>query len=109
MLTNKEALIILLLTILATVITRFAPFLIFGKSSSDNQYINYLGKVLPPAAISLIVVHCLRNIDFAPPYYNIPELISVAVVVAFTLIKKNTLLSIAVGTLSYMILLQFVF
>jgi branched-subunit amino acid transport protein AzlD len=38
-----------------------------------------------------------------------PEIIAIAVVVALHLWKKNTLLSIAVGTVCYMLLVQLVF
>ena len=41
--------------------------------------------------------------------YGLPELIAIAVTVALHLWKRQMLLSIALGTICYMLLVQFVF
>ncbi|MCL2562935.1 MAG: AzlD domain-containing protein [Oscillospiraceae bacterium] len=107
--TTVQALIIIAILALGTAITRFLPFVLFRSAAAAPHYVHYLGKLLPPAAISLLVVYCLRYISFAAAPHGIPEAIGILVVAALHIWKKNTLLSIAAGTVSYMLLVQFVF
>jgi len=108
-LTVTEALIIIGVMALATAITRFLPFLCFPDAASAPQYILYLGKMLPTAAVSLLVVYCLRDVSIKSMPHGIPEAIAIATVAALHIWKRNTLLSVAAGTLVYMLLVQFVF
>ena len=94
---------------LVTIALRFLPFLIFSGKRQTPAYISYLGKVLPFSIMGLLVVYCLRNISFSASPFGIPELLSCAVVAALHLWKRNTLLSIAAGTVFYMLLVQTVF
>ena len=94
---------------LVTIALRFLPFLIYGGKRQTPAYVSYLGKVLPFAIMGMLVVYCLRNISFAAFPFGIPELLACAVVVLLHLWKRNTLLSIAGGTVFYMILVQLVF
>ena len=109
MLTAPEALIIIAMLMLGTCITRFLPFILFPNAASAPRYIIYLGKALPAAAISLLVVYCLRGVSFILFPHGLPEMAAIAVVIALHLWKKNTLLSIGVGTALYMLLIQLVF
>ena len=91
---------------ICTIAVRFAPFLIFGGKKEIPEKVMYLGKYLPPAIIATLVVYCLKDIDLARIQGFVPELISIAVVAALHLWKKNTLLSIGCGTLCYMALVR---
>jgi len=104
-----QALIIIALLALGTAITRFLPFVFFPNAAQAPSYVVYLGKMLPTAAISILVVYCLRYVTFAAAPHGIPEAIAIAEVVALHIWRKNTLLSIGVGTAIYMLLVQFVF
>ena len=73
------------------------------------KYVRYLGKFLPAAVFGLLVVYCLRNVNPLVGSHGLPELIAIAVVVALHLWKKQMLLSIAGGTICYMLLVQLVF
>ncbi|MDO4154891.1 MAG: branched-chain amino acid transporter permease [Clostridia bacterium] len=95
--------------VLATMLTRFLPFLLFPADKPTPKYLQYLGKVLPAAVFGLLVVYCLKNVDILSGSHGIPELLAIAVVVALHLWKKQMLLSIAGGTVVYMLLVQFVF
>ena len=64
---------------------------------------------LPAAIFGMLVVYCLKNVDIAGGSHGLPELISLAVLTALHLWRKNMLLSIAAGTVCYMLLVQFVF
>lgn len=108
-LTTAEALIIVALAALATMITRFLPFIIFRGNGKTNSYISYLGQVLPYAAIGLLVVYVFRHVNFTVYPYGIPEGIALLTMIILHFWKENTLLSIGVGTVIYMLLVQRVF
>ncbi len=101
--------LIILLIALTTFATRVAPFLIFPKGKEIPKTIQYLGKVLTPAIIGMLVVYCLRNTAILSAPHGIPELIAVVVVAVLHVWKRNNLLSIGVGTVLYMVLIQTVF
>ena len=104
-----QSIIIILAVVLGTMVTRFLPFLIFPEGKTPPPFITYLGTVLPYAVIGLLVVYCLKGITPLAYPYGLPELISVAAVVVLHLWKGNTLASIALGTVCYMVLVQMVF
>lgn len=108
-LTAIQTLLMILAIALGTMMTRFLPFLLFPESKEPPVVISYLGRVLPPAMMGLLVVYCLRNVSFFEGTYGIPELIGIAVIVLLHSWKRNVLLSIGVGTLVYMVLVQGIF
>ncbi len=93
---------------IATMLTRFAPFLLFSGRKTP-KYIQYLGKALPGAIFGMLVVYCLKNVNPMVYSHGLPELLAIAVTVALHLWKRQMLLSIAGGTVCYMLLLQLVF
>ncbi len=95
--------------VLATVITRFLPFLLFPAGKETPKYILYLGRTLPYATIGLLVVYCLKGLQFISYPHGLPELISIAAIAGLHLWKGNSLLSIGAGTVLYMVLIQVVF
>ncbi len=106
---TTQQLITIGMVIIGTVLTRFIPFLVFPAGKTTPQYIQYLGKVLPAAVFGLLVVYCLKNVSLLAGSHGIPELIGIAVVVGLHLWKRQMLLSIAGGTICYMLLVQTVF
>ncbi len=105
----KLSLLIILVVAVTTFVTRVIPFLIFPKGKEIPGMVQYLGKVLTPAVIAMLVVYCLKNTSvFAAPY-GIPEAIAVIAVALLHIWRRNNLLSIGVGTVLYMILIQVVF
>ena len=90
-----------------TILIRFMPFLIFRKNTP--KIILYMGKVLPFAIMGMLVVYCLKYVSFVKGSHGIPEIISVVLVVLLHKWKHNTLLSILIGTVVYMLLVQVVF
>lgn len=106
--TTTQSIITVAVVVLGTMITRFLPFIVFPENKTPPKIVTYLGKVLPYAVIGLLVIYCLKDAVFAD-YHGLPELISIAVIVLIHKWKKNTLLSIAAGTVLYMLLVQKVF
>ncbi len=94
---------------LGTMLTRFLPFLLFSSKRPTPKYVVYLGRALPAAIFSMLVVYCLKSVNVLAYSYGLPELIAIAVTVALHLWKRQTLLSIAGGTVCYMLLVQMVF
>lgn len=107
--TLTQQLITIFMVILGTVLTRFLPFVLFPAGRPTPRYIQYLGRVLPSAVFGLLVVYCLRNVNLFAGSHGLPELISIAVVIGLHTWKRQMLLSIAGGTVCYMLLVQLVF
>lgn len=104
-----EQVITIAMVVLGTILTRFLPFLIFPSGKPTPHYIQYLGKVLPSAVIGLLVIYCFKDVSLLSGSHGIPEFIGVAVVAMLHFWKKKMLLSIAGGTIVYMILVQWFF
>ena len=94
---------------LCTLMTRALPFWVLGRKKEVPKTVQYLGKVLPPAIMMILVVYCLKNVNIFEGSRGIPEALAIALVTGLHLWKKNTLLSIGAGTVFYMILVQTVF
>lgn len=107
--TLTQRIITIALCALGTMATRFLPFLLFSSRRPTPRYIQYLGRVLPGAIFGMLVIYCLRNVDLMAGSHGLPEAIAIAVVVALHLWKGQMLLSIAGGTICYMLLVQLVF
>ena len=95
--------------VLGTMLTRFLPFLVFPADRPTPKFIQYLGRVLPGAVFALLIVYCLRSVDLWQGSHGLSEAISIGVVVALHCWKRQMLLSIAGGTVCYMLLVQLVF
>ncbi len=108
-LTMVQTLVILLAVAAGTQITRWLPFVLFPENREPPKVVAYLGRVLPPAMMGLLVVYCLRSVDLLSGSHGLPETIAVAVIAVLHLWKRNVLLSIAGGTAVYMLLVQVVF
>lgn len=105
----EVSLLIIALVSITTFATRVIPFLVFPKGKEIPKTIQYLGKVLTPAVIGMLVVYCLKTTAVLQKPYGIPELIAVSVVAVLHIWKRNNLISIGVGTVLYMVLVQVVF
>ena len=107
--TLTQQIITIAMVVLGTMITRFLPFLIFPPGKETPKYIQYVGKVLPAAVFGLLVIYCLRSVDLFSGSHGLPEALSIALVIALHVWKRQMLLSIAGGTVCYMLLVQLVF
>lgn len=107
--TITEQVITIAMCTLGTMATRFLPFLVFRSEKPTPKYIQYLGKVLPGAIFGMLIVYCLRSVSVTEYSWGLPELIAGAVTVGLHLWKRRMLLSIAGGTVIYMLLVQFEF
>lgn len=104
-----EQVITIAAVVLGTMLTRFLPFLLFPAGKPTPRYVQYLGKALPGAVFGLLVVYCLKNVSLLSGSHGLPELIAILAVAGLHLWKRQMLLSIAGGTICYMLLVQLVF
>ncbi len=88
-----------------TLAIRVLPFVLFREKQTP-AYIRYLGKVLPYAMMAMLVIYCLKGMDLTAMPFGLPELVSVVLVAALHVWKRNTLLSIIAGTACYMVLIR---
>ena len=94
---------------LGTVLTRFLPFFVFREGKETPPLVSYLGAALPSAIFAMLVVYSLRSVDVLTGSHGLPEAIAILITVGLHLWKRQMLLSIAGGTLCYMVLVQVVF
>lgn len=92
-----------------TALTRFLPFLLFRGNRKTPAWVLRLGSRLPYAIMGMLVVYCLKDTALTSLGSLLPVLLACLAVTLLHLWRRNTLLSILGGTLTYMLLVQFVF
>ena len=107
--TTTHLIIMIVAAAVCTFATRLFPFALFGGKKEVPKFIKYLGDVLPVAILGILIVYCLKDFENGDINYIFPQIICVALTALIHLWKRNTLLSIAVGTITYMLLIHFVF
>ena len=107
--TLTQQIITIALCILGTMTTRFFPFIVFRENKETPAFIQYIGKFLPSAVFGMLVIYCLRNVNVMQGSHGIPELLAIIVTCGLHIWKRQMLVSIAGGTIFYMLLLHFIF
>ncbi|MDD7546010.1 branched-chain amino acid transporter permease [Actinobacillus porcinus] len=107
--TLNEQIITIAMGVLGVQICRLIPFWVFPANRPVPEYIRYLGKVLPAAMFGMLVIYVYKNVDLFQEHHGLPDFIAGAVTLWLHLWKKNMFLSMAVGTILYMVLVQNVF
>lgn len=107
--TLTQQIITIALCVLGTMGTSFLPFLLFSSKKPTPKHIQHLGKGLPAAIFGMLVIYCLKDVSILSGSHGLPELIAISIVVGLHLWKRQMLLSILGGTVSYMLLVQFAF
>ena len=102
---SQYVLITVVICALCTQVTRWLPFLVFGRKKELPRLVRYLGAVLPAAIMAVLVVYCLKD-ALTGSYHAAPEILAILFIVLLHKWKRNTLMSIGAGTALYMFLLQ---
>ncbi len=100
---SREFLLTTIILAISVQLTRFLPFVFFGENRKIPRIITYLGNVLPAAMMGLLVIYCYKDYDISS---MLPALLSGVATAAIHIYKKNTILSIALGTAIYMVLIR---
>lgn len=106
---TMQTILIIFTAAFFTFITRAFPFILFSKTEQPPAIISYLGKILPAAVIAILIIYCMKTINFQSLSSFVPQLIASFIVVLLHLWKRNNLISIGMGTVCYMVMVQFVF
>lgn len=109
MIETKEAILIILVAAVCTFATRAFPFVLFGGKKDPPKIIVYLGNILPVAILGVLIVYAVGDYTTITMSELLPKLIGIALTAIMHLWKRNVLLSISVGTIGYMLLINFVF
>lgn len=109
LLTPVQTCVMILAVALGAMVTRFIPFFLFPETKKQSKVITYLGQVLPPAMMGLLVVYCLKDVSLQTAPHGIPEAIAIMIILIVHKWRHNVLISIGGGTIAYMILVQKVF
>lgn len=104
--TFTEECITIGLCVLGTLITRFLPFMIFSEKRKTPSFIIYLGQYLPAAVFAMLVVYCIKDVNFTSGNFGIPETLGIIVTGLVHFWKKQMITSMAVGTVFYMIIIN---
>lgn len=107
--TLVQQIITIAICALGTMATRFLPFLVFREGRPTPALITYLGKALPAAIFGMLVVYSLKDVSLLSGSHGLPQAIAIGVTTALHLWKRQMLVSIAGGTVCYMLLIQLVF
>ncbi|MCD8351098.1 MAG: AzlD domain-containing protein [Planctomycetaceae bacterium] len=106
---NWETFVTMIALAVGIAATRFLPFILFSKGTKLPPTIRYLGGALPHAAMAMLLVYCLKEVRPAIAPHGLPEVLGLVATAALHLWRGNVLLSIAGGTVFYMVLVQRVF
>lgn len=104
--TNAEVLITILIVSCVTFLLRTLPFWVFSSEKKTPDFINWLGQRLPGAVMMMLVVYCLKDVNFGQVSGFVPELVGIGVTVALHVWKRKMILSISGGTAAYMVLIR---
>jgi len=104
--TNNELYLAIFVMAIANLMTRAIPFIFFNKKSPP-AYIVFVEKGFPPIIKTILIFYTLGKIDFTLAPYGIKELISIFITVIFHIKYSNYLISIFVGTFTYMFMVQY--
>lgn len=104
--TTSYAILTLFVSGGVTLLIRAFPFLLFGRNKDLSPSVSYLGKILPFAAMGILIIYCLRNVAWLEFAHGLPEVMAIIVVAILHIWRRNNLISIGIGTAFYMILIQ---
>ncbi len=104
---SRTEIYVCIIAAVVTFLIRALPFIlsdIFHKGS-DSRFLDRLNQLLTPALIGMLVVYCLKDVSFSDPT-AIAAAIAIVICVASYIWKRNTLLSIVLPTIIYMVLIR---
>lgn len=90
-------------------IPTLAGFMFLGISYGVYMSASGCSFLYPGAIFGLLVVYALRNTDILTGSHGLPEVIAIGIIIPVHVWRRNMFISIASGTISYMLLVQFVF
>ena len=105
----SQQIITIALCIFGTMLMRFLPFIIFSVKRKIPEFVNCIGRYLPSTVFGMLVIYCLKDVQFLQGNYGISKMISILVITILHVWKRTMPISITGGTICYMVLIQLVF
>lgn len=105
MLSLKEAIIASFFISAITFFTRIFPFIIF-KMKKPSETLLIVEKYIPPAIMMLLLIYCLKDIEYLQKPYGFPQILAVILAIFVQYKYKNPLVSIFGATSFYMLLIK---
>lgn len=85
--------------------TRAFPFVVFSKREPP-RILRFIEKYIPPMIMAILLVYCLKDVQFTAAASFVPSLAALAVTVVLHLWRHNPMVSIFGGTILYMVLIR---
>lgn len=89
----------------ATFLTRFLPYLIFNKHASNNILL-YLQRTSSLLIMIILTFYALASMNFSNFTFGFSAIFSLILALILQIFIKNTLISIIIPTIIYMILIN---
>ena len=104
-----NGIILVAVAAVVTLLLRALPFIVFRKGTMPAP-IKKVAELLPAAIMGVLVIYCLKGDVYSfltgINASTIGALVATVFVVAVHLWRRNTLISISVGTVIYMVLIR---
>jgi len=97
--------IVVLILALSTQVLRALPFMMFPEGKTLPNWMAYFASQLPYASMGLLVIYALRQ-PILNPGFPIPEALALVVMTLVHTWRKQTLLSISLGVIVYLIIVN---
>ena len=97
---------LILILSLMIFITRTLPYF-FAEKLRQAKMVEYIGKQLPAYIMMLLLIYEIDVTTFLKWPYGIPHLIALLIVILIHLWQRQVLLSLFLGTISYLFLTNF--
>ena len=99
----NAAILATLVAALVIFATRLFPFALFSKRQPP-PILRFIEKYIPPMIMAILLIYCLKAVDFTTKPFGLPQIAALAVTVITYLWKSNAMVSIFGGTAVYMLL-----
>ena len=103
--TNNEIYLAIIVMTFMNFLTRVFPFIFFLKKDPPPIII-YIETYFPPVIMTILVFFTIKDVDLAVFPYGLKEISAILLTAFLHIWKKNYLVSIFLGTLFYMFLVQ---
>lgn len=102
-LTLFQALIAMIVSGLIVFSLRAFPFVLFSKREPPKLF-RFIQRYIPPMMMAVLLVYCLKDVQFTRPPFSLPEIAALAFTVIAHVWKGNSMISIFGGTALFMVL-----
>ena len=109
--TTPQLIVTIALMALCVMLTRFLAFMAFPSEKHTPRFVRFLGEWLPSAVFGMLIVYCLKDSSLLFPLqwqhgFDWRMALAVVITILIHLWRKSFFVTIAGGTLAYMLLMR---